>query len=111
MIDDKLVRLSDVLEKTVLLQTDVPTRIAPLSTEIVYVDDIRNIPAVDAVEVRHAKWIPEALGDMRCSCCNEVYGVCGGLLGDYNFCPNCGAKMDDVYQPPICGPGEEDGDG
>jgi hypothetical protein len=52
------------------------------------------LPTVDVAQVVHGHWIPEILGDMRCSCCKEAYGVCGGLLGDYNYCPNCGAKMD-----------------
>ena len=43
--------------------------------------------------VVHGKWIPVNFGDMRCSICGGVYGVCGGLLGDYYFCPNCGADM------------------
>lgn len=53
-----------------------------------------SAPAADVVEVRHGRWLPVQLGDMRCSLCGEVYGVCGGLLGDYNYCPSCGAKMD-----------------
>ena len=55
--------------------------------------EIDSIPAADVVEVRHGQWIAVTLGDMRCSCCGGVYGVCGGLMGDYNFCPNCGADM------------------
>ena len=58
------------------------------------IEAVHNFPAADVVEVRHARWIGVRLGDMRCSLCGEVYGVCGGLLGDYNYCPNCGAKMD-----------------
>ena len=46
-----LIRRSDVLKKTAWLETDVPTRAAPLRTEIVLADDVRSIPAVDAVEV------------------------------------------------------------
>lgn len=56
--------------------------------------DLGAIPAADVVELRHGYWIAVTFGDMRCSLCGEVYGVCGGLLGDYNYCPNCGAKMD-----------------
>lgn len=48
---DDLIRRSDVLKKTAWLETDVPTRAAPLRTEIVLADDVRSIPAVDAVEV------------------------------------------------------------
>ena len=55
---------------------------------------IRSLPSADVVEVRHGRWIGVQLGDMRCSLCKEVYSVCAGLLGDYNYCPNCGAKMD-----------------
>ena len=58
------------------------------------IEDIRKIPAADVRPVVRGRWIGVALGDMRCSNCGEVYGVCGGLMGDYNFCPNCGAMMD-----------------
>lgn len=47
-------------------------------------------------EEKHAHWIPKQypFGNCECSNCQEEYGICGGLLGDYNYCPNCGAKMD-----------------
>ena len=48
-----------------------------------------------APSLRRGRWMPVRLGDMRCSLCGKVYGVCGGLLGDYNYCPNCGAKMEE----------------
>ena len=57
---------------------------------------LERIPVADVRPVVHARWIGVALGDMRCSNCGEVYGVCGGLMGDYNFCPNCGADMREV---------------
>lgn len=53
-------------------------------------------PAVDAVPVRHGKWIPhededgEHYGD-KCSECSEWYVM---PYGKTNFCPNCGARMD-----------------
>lgn len=57
---------------------------------------VDEIPAANVQEVKHAHWIPKQypFGDCECSNCHEAYGICGGLLGDYNFCPNCGAKMD-----------------
>lgn len=58
------------------------------------IEALKTIPASDVVEVKHGKWIAEKLSDMKCSLCREIYPVCGGLCGDYNYCPNCGAKMD-----------------
>ena len=43
-------------------------------------------PAVDAVPVRHGKWIIED-GHV---CCSE----CGEISKEYNWCPYCGARMD-----------------
>ena len=51
-------------------------------------------PAVDAVEVVHARWeyipIIDGLGRYRCERC--FHYVDAGT--DRNYCPNCGAKMD-----------------
>jgi len=94
-MDDKLVRMNLLLKA---LDQTVNDMSGYLWEELV--ENMKAIPAVDAVEIKRGRWIPEALGDMRCSYCGEVYGVCGGLLGDYNYCPNCGAKMN----------GEEDGE-
>jgi hypothetical protein len=53
-----------------------------------------NEPTVDAVEVVHGQWIekPYLLGTTRyCSICGQNYGMPHGV---FNYCPNCGAKMD-----------------
>lgn len=55
---------------------------------------IEAIKPEDVAPVVHSDWEPVALGDMRCKHCGGVYSVCGGLLGDYNYCPGCGAIMD-----------------
>ena len=57
---------------------------------------ISKQPTADVQEVRHGKWIDEVVEQDKhpsfagfyCSCC-EHYGII-----KYNFCPNCGAKMD-----------------
>ena len=52
---------------------------------------VENAPTVDAVEVVHGRWekyqVPPI---MLCSECD--WGT--GLQSDFNYCPNCGAKMD-----------------
>lgn len=58
-------------------------------------EKIANATAEDVAPVVHAKWISKQFGDYECSNCHEEYGVYGGLLGNgnYNYCPNCGARM------------------
>ena len=63
----------------------------------VKVQDIDDAPTVDAVEVVHGRWekAPHQYGFLRCSKCNDVYISDTWLCdGKWNYCPNCGAKMD-----------------
>ena len=46
-------------------------------------------PTVDAEPVRHGHWKWD--GDYICSNCGER-----GHRNKWNYCPNCGAKMDEV---------------
>ena len=50
-----------------------------------------DAPTVDAVEVIHASWVDvrDYCGDYMCSNCKEL-----SRTKTYNYCPNCGAKMD-----------------
>jgi NADH pyrophosphatase NudC (nudix superfamily) len=64
-------------------------------TRIVYMDDIDEMPTVDAEPVRHGHWInhfddlfPED-SSVECSVCHEYEGI----MANDNYCPNCGAKM------------------
>ena len=60
---------------------------------------IKTLQAADVAEVRHGRWIDDKvsfyLGCSECGCFLE-YAVDTFLdNGDhYNYCPNCGAKMD-----------------
>lgn len=57
---------------------------------------LNNLPSVDAVPVRHGRWIYHiddlfpAESTQECDQCHEEQP----LICDDNFCPNCGAKMD-----------------
>ena len=56
---------------------------------------VYEAPTVDAVEVVHGRWIlaDDGDGDVCSVCgtdfCNVIYET-----GNWNYCPNCGAKMD-----------------
>ena len=55
---------------------------------------VNNAPNVDAVEVVHGRWIDSkhAYGffSPKCSVCHQF----NKYHERYNYCPNCGAKMD-----------------
>mgnify|MGYP001086133498 CR=1 FL=1 len=56
----------------------------------------RDLPTADVTDVKHGKWI-YVDGDVgynvyRCSKCGEVISLDEEKI--YNYCPNCGAKMD-----------------
>ena len=52
---------------------------------------VRVIPAAAARSVRHGRWekIEGQPHIMMCAVCKSV-----SVKGNYNFCPNCGARMD-----------------
>lgn len=65
---------------------------------------IEAAPAVDAVEVKHGRWLKtkEPLGwqdvdCVECSCCHESWIFdeedCFEDMWLWNYCPNCGADM------------------
>lgn len=71
----------DIIVKGITLRT-----VERMATET----EIDDMPAADVEEVRHGKWRDERedFGTYVCSVCNRPCG------NQYNYCPNCGAKMD-----------------
>lgn len=61
---------------------------------------INEQPTIDAVPVVHGKWIESPDNDgmdyecsnLKCKCRISYNG--SRVSGDFNYCPNCGAKMD-----------------
>jgi len=50
---------------------------------------IKRQPIIDAVPVKHAKLVnPNPIGE--CSLCGYLIDI----RQEFNYCPNCGAKMD-----------------
>ena len=59
-----------------------------------------EVPTIDAVRVVHGKWIYEgARGRFpacRCSVCENVENADWAMIsGEVNYCPQCGARMDE----------------
>lgn len=60
--------------------------------------EINSIPAADVAPVVHGRWeyIPQTLNtlsQLRCPFCGW-WSLDPSIDGTYNYCPNCGAKMD-----------------
>lgn len=53
---------------------------------------ITTAHAFDAEPVKHGRWIDNGICDSMLSACS----ICGYSCGAYsfNYCPNCGARMD-----------------
>lgn len=51
---------------------------------------IENLPAADVAPVVHARWADGSHGDAKCPVCGRE-----DMERNYNYCPNCGAKMDE----------------
>ena len=70
----------------------------------VLVRDIENAPTVDAEPVKHGHWNEAKDGVLWCSVCISdapyVEDSWGYVIHapHYDYCPNCGAKMDEVTE-------------
>ena len=53
----------------------------------VTVIELARIPSADVAPIRHGRWDCDISGAW-CSVCGEY------SEGEWNYCPNCGAKMD-----------------
>ena len=63
------------------------------------IDRIKCAPAADVEPVRHGRWIEyedEYCGlFLKCSICGEEFVSWEADCARTNYCPNCGAKMDE----------------
>ena len=61
--------------------------------------ELMKIPAADVAPVRHGRWIADGDGyhwTYNCSICAWKDGY--PFNERHNYCPNCGAKMDEVNE-------------
>lgn len=57
------------------------------------IKELEAFPTADVAPVRHGEW-QEINGIFRCSLCEYSFEH-EGYQHFFNYCPNCGAKMDD----------------
>lgn len=58
---------------------------------------LRNIPSAGVQPVKHGKWKHIAGMNSKCSVCSHYFPVTefDSRPFDINYCPHCGARMDD----------------
>lgn len=61
---------------------------------IAVLETLDELPIADVQEVRYGRWELDEYGGWHCSVCHEIAIVSGGE----NYCPNCGARMDEVEE-------------
>ena len=60
---------------------------------------ISDMPAADVAPVRHGRWIDDH-DYLKCPECGVMvkWDFTFFDIGDWNYCPNCGAKMDEPVE-------------
>ena len=61
---------------------------------------IADAPTVEAEPVKHGRWIWNDAGYYECSNCEYIdsNNIIDILNDEYKYCPNCGARMDEVEE-------------
>lgn len=77
-----------------LLQSGVPSQDIRRGIKKVYTM-LCDTPTIEAEPVNHSKWIPiDHTNDAYCESCGCERGSKAWNKDDFNFCQNCGARMD-----------------
>ena len=91
---DEYIRKQDAIDALDRIFDNVPME---LTTEILRLRrELRGLSPADVAPVVHGRWIEdegEGYHGIHCSRC-EFSIPYGNVMMGYNFCPNCGAKMD-----------------
>ena len=96
---DEYVRREDLINHLAICKkgTDIPNLAWAAITAIECY--VRDMPAADVAPVVHGRWIDGA-EDFTCGNHNAECSICrcyvswDGCDEDFNYCPNCGARMD-----------------
>lgn len=93
--------MTDAISRSAVLEMAYcaikPTQDNPPVVSVVSVEDIEDLPALDVAPVVHARWDKKTTwyglygqNYMVCSECGKRYE----FHSSFNYCPNCGARMD-----------------
>lgn len=85
--------MTEYIEREKVLSKAAP--LAGCFSNMISAYDVIMLPAADVAPVRHGRWLYHTLIDghihAECSECHKIRII-------DNFCPNCGAKMDEVSE-------------
>lgn len=85
--------MTEYIEREKVLSKAAP--VAGCFSNMISAYDVIMLPAADVAPVRHGRWLYHTLIDghihAECSECHKIRII-------DNFCPNCGAKMDEVSE-------------
>ncbi len=93
---DALIRIEDAI-KVLCREKCYPGMFCPDNYCVEMWDEFEDVERVDAVPVKHGRWMQAPHKKARfCSCCysDEPYKFADDDANVFDFCPNCGAKMD-----------------
>lgn len=86
--------MADLISRKALLEKAWEADTQCGYVQVVDVGDIEDAPAVDAAPVVHGRWIfNQEQWTWDCTNCKGWVGS-GVRIRGYEYCPNCGAKMD-----------------
>jgi hypothetical protein len=61
--------------------------------------DMKDVPTIEAEPIKHGHWIHDKDDEIisgYCSVCGWTSCICETDVAGMLYCPNCGAKMDEV---------------
>lgn len=97
--------MTEYIERSDALNLDFSVKLAPdklkatMEGMALYADQIKLIPAADVAPVVHGRWavLYEIWGKNVKTVAGYQCSKCGGFnYYQDNYCPNCGARMDEV---------------
>ena len=86
--------MAEYIEREKVLSKAAP--VAGCFSDMISAYDVIMLPAADVAPVRHGRWEEASDGDgIVCPFCRTDFCTIIYDTEHFNYCPNCGAKMDE----------------